>query len=216
MTGVQTCALPILYYGELKNNPYYQMADLNYRKFEVNSVLQDEKYIDRFLEIPVLKKLYKEGKNPKMEVFNKRKFINKIIVLDKAKNGHSRIKVQLDSKLGGANEIISTFFQILKEEIPDKIQSVMGKEMVLAKENNRLAEAKLKNIENELRKHLKSEILQASSKNDARDLVAIEAPILMTERGIYNDIYNRTSKKVVGIQMLEKEPNDIVDRKSVV
>ena len=63
-----------IYYGELKNNPYYQMADLNYRKFEVNSVLQDEKYIDRFLEIPVLKKLYKEGKNPKMEVFNKRKF----------------------------------------------------------------------------------------------------------------------------------------------
>ena len=200
-----------IYYGELNNNPYYQMANLSYRRFDINSVLQDEKYIDRFLEIPALKELYKEGKNPKMEIFNKREFINKIIILDKAKSGHSRIKVQLDSKLGGADEIISTYFQILKEEIPDKIQSVMAKELVFAKENNKLAEVKLQKIEVELRKHLKSEILQVSSKNDARELVAIEAPILMTERGIYTDLYNRTSKKVVGIRMLEKEPNDILN-----
>lgn len=198
-------------YDRLESNPYYKMSDIYAKRFNINDVLKNEKYIDRFLEVPVLKELYsiQEGNNSANEYMNKRKFINKIIKLEgadsKLGNTHDRIKIQLDSKLAGASQIVDVYFQILNEEIPEKIQSLLEDKEILVAENNKIAETKLKNIEISLNKKLESGNSKRVIKNDIGELVIIEDPILHSEGKIYKGIYQTTSKELIGMSFLKRD-----------
>lgn len=206
-------------YSELENNTFYNMANIKYNKFDSNSVLEKEEYIDRFLELPVLKEIYEKQKpiNPKEILFNKREFIKKIISIqgpEKNKN-YKTIKIKLDNDLQGAPEIIDVYFEILKEEIPEKINSLLEDKKISVEKNNKEIKSKLEMLEEKIQTIVKKENFNNNG-NDATVLLTLENPILVTQIKLYQTLYAETSKELLGIAFFDEKSHfldNIIDRK---
>lgn len=136
-----------LEYNALESNPYYQIINLTYVKFNPSSILQNDKYLDKFFEIKELKDEFYKKENIKEEflVDEKIEFLSKIIKLENV-NGTYRLKITTNENQNIVEKISEVYFSILNEEIPKKLKNLIQNERTEALVLNEEAIKKLEII----------------------------------------------------------------------
>lgn len=195
-----------LQYAELENDYYYQLIGLSYIKFDLRDILQVEKYIDRFLVIPELKKLYEKEKsdNPKLELYDKREFINEIMRVEKVE-GYDKLIVTLDVDTEVAPQVIDIYFEILKEEILDKLKFLLTQTKESALIMNANAVERLNDIKKQLSEVLAANSFKANNMQDLDFLVSLKYPLLISNKNLYQSIYSKSSQQITGIDIVLQE-----------
>lgn len=203
-------------YSALESDYYYQLIGLNYSKFDISDILQVEKYIDRFLAIPELKKLYEEqkGDNTKIELYKKIDFINRIIKVGNV-DGYNVVTTTLDSDIDIAPRIIETYFSILQEEIPDKIKSLLLETKEMALQTNSNAVEHLNDVKVKLANVVRSNSIKANNIEDLDFLVSLKYPLLISDKNLYQNIYAKTTKEITGVDVVLREGkiNQIIEKR---
>lgn len=138
-------------YNVLESNPYYQMINLTYIKFNPSTILQNEKYLNRFFEIKELRDEFYKSKNlsDKFLLDKKIEFLSKIIKLGN-NDGVYSLKITANENLDIVEKISEIYFSILNEEIPKKIKELILKERARAIILNKEATKKLESIKKEI------------------------------------------------------------------
>lgn len=200
----------IVNYAVLELNPYYQMINLNYVKFDPKEIFQKEEYIDRFLTVNSLKeKFEKKMANEQGFIIDKKiKFLSEIIKLN-TDNGVYSLTVVSDNKFNIGPEITDVYFSILKEEIVDRLKNLIIKEKEKAVILKNISSHKLDEIKIEIAEVLKNEKGRDISISDISTLFAFREPRLAADNIFYQELYEKTSKQILGAENIVEDPTSI-------
>lgn len=207
-----------LVYNALENNPYYQMVNLVYVKFNPSSILQNEECIDRFFVIKELNDEFYKKKNlqNKFLLNEKIKFISEIIKLEN-KDGVYSLKITANENLDIVEKISEIYFSILNEEIPERIKTLIETEKIEALVLNDEATKKLESIKKEINLALSTEKnISNMTASDIRSLISFKEPLLAVDNAFYQSVYDRTSKQIIGTEEVLKTSliDNIVEKTS--
>lgn len=195
-----------LNYDILEKDSYFAMTGVIFEKFDSDNILEDEKYIDRFLEIPALKTVYdaKNFKNEREELARKRKFIKKIIKITppNEKNSYYTVTISLRKGKEAIPEMMNTYFTILEEEIPKKIKTLLLKTREFALKKNAEANTKLLEVKEKLNTAIDSRAGIANSIAETNFLISVKNPILVVNKSVYQGEYEKTLNQIVGVDAL--------------
>lgn len=195
----------IINYTVLESNPYYQMINLNYTKFDPKVVFQKEEYLDRFLSIAPIKEKFEKnvGNEDSFLIDKKIKFLSEIIKLNEDKGVYT-LTVSSDSKLNLGTKIVDIYFSILEEEIIEELKNLIniekGKALILKNESSK----RLDEIKIEIAEVLKNEKMRDISINDISTLFAFKEPLLAADNIFYQELYEKTSKQILGAENIIK------------
>lgn len=202
----------IINYTVLESNPYYQMINLNYTKFDPKTVFQKEEYIDRFLTVDYIKEEFEKkiSEQEKFIIDKKIKALSEIIKLEENKGVYT-LTVISDNKSNAGYEIIDIYFSILKEQIIERLKNLIktekDKAFILKNESSK----KLDDIKLEIAKVLKSEKTGDISIDDMSTLFAFKEPRLAVDNIFYQELYKRTSKQLLGAENIIENP-DLIEK----
>lgn len=195
-----------LMYNALESNPYYQMINLTYVKFNPSTILQNEKYLNSFFEIKELRDEFYKSKNlsDKFLLDKKIEFLSKIIKLEN-KDGVYSLKITANENLDIVEKISEIYFSILNEEIPERIKTLIETEKIEALVLNDEATKKLESIKKEINLALSTEKnISNMTASDIRSLISFKEPLLAVDNAFYQSVYDRTSKQIIGTEEILK------------
>lgn len=202
----------IVDYSILESSFYYQMINLNYVKFDPKTVFQKEEYIDRFLTVDYIKEEFEKkiSEQEKFIIDKKIKALSEIIKLEENKGVYT-LTVISDNKSNAGYEIIDIYFSILKEQIIERLKNLIktekDKAFILKNESSK----KLDDIKLEIAKVLKSEKTGDISIDDMSTLFAFKEPRLAADNIFYQELYERTSKQLLGAENIIENP-DLIEK----
>lgn len=214
-----------LNYPILEKNPYYQMLNLSYIKFDPMSILQNEKYIDKFFEIEELNKEFEKSEIADKDLLlsEKIKFLSKFLSIKKDGDNYE-VKVTANRELKISEKIIQMYFFILENEISNKMKELIEIQKEEAEYLNTYALKELETIKEKINLALKEEHGTNMTAEDIRSLIAFKEPVLNVDNIYYQSVYDRTSKQIAGAEgllntglvdkLLEKTTSLIIKRES--
>lgn len=186
-----------------KRLDYYEIIGFNYTKFDPTIILNDEKYIDKFLEIPELKKSFEKIKiTEKNRVEQKIKFISKIITITMSKEKISEnytVTVIGNKDLNIVEKIMEKYFEILENEIVSNTKVLVKKENEDLKIKNNNASKKLEQLKKEILFMIDEEKKNGDVTSEALEyIIKSKNPLLISNKDFQQNIYDKTLKEIEG------------------
>lgn len=186
-------------------------------KINVDTILLQDKNVERILEIEPIKAEYLEN-TPKAEqnIASERKFLQEIITVSKNDKNPEEIliKTEILADENSSRDVINTYIDILREQ--DNLADVIEKEKKLKSDSLEKTRLEVENIQNEVLDIFKKDNdLKALKPEEKMNYIASKYPDLNLRKSEQEKYYNTYVNELVNLDSLNdkldiiKETTDI-------
>lgn len=186
-------------------------------KINVDTILLQDKNVERILEIEPIKGEYLEN-TPKAEqnIASERKFLQEIITVSKNDKNPEEISIKTEilADENSSRDVINTYIDILREQ--DNLANVIAKEKLLKSESLEKTRLEVENIQNEVLDIFKKDNdLRALKPEEKMNYIASKYPDLNLRKSEQEKYYNTYVNDLVKLDSLNdkldiiKETTDI-------
>ncbi|MGL5648735.1 MAG: Wzz/FepE/Etk N-terminal domain-containing protein [Clostridium sp.] len=193
----------------------YGLKGLN--KINVDTVLLQDKNVEKILEIEPIKKEYLENTPEEMQnMASERKFLQELIVISKneKKPEEVSIKTQIIVDENSGKDIINKYIEILREQ--DNLVDIITKEKKLKSDSLEKTKVEIENIQNEILDIFKKDSdLRALKPEEKMNYIAAKYPELNLRKNEQEKYYNTYVNELIRLDSLDdkadiiKETTDI-------
>lgn len=193
----------------------YDLKGVN--KIDADSVLLQDKNIEKILEIEPIKAEYLENTPKEIQnIASERKFLQDIITVSKNEKNPEEIsiKTEIITDENSSREVINRYIDILREQ--DNLADVIAKEKLLKSDSLEKTKIEIKNIQNEILDIFKNDSdLKALKPEDKASYIASKYPDLNLRKSEQEQYYNTYVNDLVKLDSLNdkldiiKETTDI-------
>lgn len=193
----------------------YGLKDVN--KINVDTILLQDKNIERILEIEPIKAEYLENTPKEMQnIASERKFLQELITVSKnvKNNEEISIKTEIVVDENSSRDIINRYIDILREQ--DNLAEVIEKEKKSKTDSLEKTKIEIENIQNELLEIFKKDNdLRALKPEEKMNYIASKYPELNLRKNEQEKYYNTYVNELIRLDSLNdkmdiiKETTDI-------
>ncbi|MGL5210339.1 Wzz/FepE/Etk N-terminal domain-containing protein [Cetobacterium sp.] len=186
-------------------------------KINVDTVLLQDKNVEKILEIEPIKKEYLENTPEEMQnMASERKFLQELIVISKneKKPEEVSIKTQIIVDENSGKDIINKYIEILREQ--DNLVDIITKEKKLKSDSLEKTKVEIENIQNEILDIFKKDSdLRALKPEEKMNYIAAKYPELNLRKNEQEKYYNTYVNELIRLDSLNdkadiiKETTDI-------
>ena len=186
-------------------------------RIDINSILLQDKNIDRILEIEPIKQQYLENTPENMRsMISERKFLQDIITVSKNEKNPNEIsiKTEIIADENSSRDVINRYTDILREQ--DNLTDVIEKEKKLKSDSLEKTKIEIKNIQNEILNIFKNDNdLRALKPEEKMNYISSKYPELNLRKNEQEKYYNTYVNELVKLDSLNdkldiiKETTDI-------
>ncbi|UPO97401.1 Wzz/FepE/Etk N-terminal domain-containing protein [Cetobacterium somerae] len=186
-------------------------------KINVDTVLLQDKNIEKLLEIESIKKEYLENTPEKMQnMASERKFLQELITISKNEKNNEEISIKTEIIVNesSSRDIINKYIDILREQ--DNLADVIAKEKELKGDSLEKTKIEIENIQNEILDIFKKDNdLIALKPEEKMNYIASKYPELNLRKNEQEKYYNTYVNELIRLDSLNdkadiiKETTDI-------
>lgn len=187
----------------------YGLKDVN--KINVETVLLQDKNIEKILEIEPIKKEYLENTPEEMQnMASERKFLQELITISKNEKNPEEVSIKteiiVDEKSG--RDVINKYIDILREQ--DNLADIIAKEKKLKSDSLEKTKVEIENIQNEILDIFKKDSdLRALKPEEKMNYIASKYPELNLRKSEQEKYYNTYVNELVRLDSLN-DKTDII------
>lgn len=186
-------------------------------KIDVDTILLQDKNVEKILEIESIKKEYLENTPKEMQnMASERKFLQELIIVSKNEKNPEEVsiktKIVVDENSG--REVINKYIDILREQ--DNLANIIAKEKKLKSDSLEKTKIEIENIQNEILDIFKKDNdLRALKPEEKMNYIAAKYPELNLRKGEQEKYYNNYVNDLIKLNSLNdrldiiKETTDI-------
>ncbi|WP_298064950.1 Wzz/FepE/Etk N-terminal domain-containing protein [uncultured Cetobacterium sp.] len=178
-------------------------------KINVDTVLLQDKNIEKILEIEPIKKEYLKNTPEEMQnMASERKFLQELITISKNEKNNEEISIKTEIIVNesSSRDIINRYIDILREQ--DNLADVIAKEKKLKSDSLEKSKIEIENIQNEILDIFKKDSdLRALKPEEKMNYIAAKYPELNLRKSEQEKYYNTYVNELIRLDSL----NDKVD-----
>ncbi|MGL5623036.1 hypothetical protein [Cetobacterium sp.] len=178
-------------------------------KINVDTVLLQDKNVEKILEIEPIKKEYLENTPEKMQnMASERKFLQELITISKNEKNNEEISIKTEIIVNesSSRDIINKYIDILREQ--DNLADIIAKEKKLKGDSLEKTKVEIENIQNEILDIFKKDSeLRALKPEEKMSYIAAKYPELNLRKSEQEKYYNTYVNELIRLDSL----NDKMD-----
>ena len=193
----------------------YGLKEVN--RINVDTILLQDKNVEKILEIETIKKEYLENTPKKMQnMASERKFLQELITISKNEKNPEEISIKTEIIVdeNSSRDVINRYVDILREQ--DNLSDVIEKEKKLKNDSLEKTKVEIENIQNELLEIFKKDSdLRALKPEEKMNFISTKYPELSLRKNEQEKYYNTYVNELVRLDSLNdkmdiiKETTDI-------
>lgn len=187
----------------------YGLKGIN--KIDVDTVLLQDKNIEKILEIEPIKKEYLENTPKEMQsMASERRFLQDIITVSKNEKNPEEISIKTEIIVdeSSGRDIINKYIDILREQ--DNLAVVIEKEKKIKNDSLEKTKVEIENIQNEILDIFKKDSdLRALKPEEKMNYIASKYPELNLRKNEQEKYYNTYVNELIRLDSLNDKPNVI-------